>query len=351
MKRAFQRFFVPHATNNHAPYLFRGIGIAVVLGLIGVFAGLMAFSQFMLRGSNFLAAVLPSVLTDLVNADRSAVHVQKLTVSPLLTEAARLKAEDMAKNAYFAHTSPAGVTPWFWIRNVGYRFGAAGENLAVHYNDSEAVNAALMASPSHRANILNNTFTEVGIATARGFFEGKDTVFVVQMFGRPIGVKTNASSSVSQAGQARAVASALAKSPKSQSVSRGVSGGQGLQTATSSLLLRDGATSTLASTLGVSVIEPEGALQQQTVPAWQRAVTSPLRLFTIVLGIFSLVVGVSLSLSVRRGDGRHRLAHITAGFVLLCVLSGTVVIARMFLVRSIQLTNTAAVIDTSLDFE
>jgi hypothetical protein len=140
---------------------------------------------YVTENESFLAAVIPAVLVDLANKDRADNGLLALRVSDELEDAARLKAQHMAEEEYFAHTSPDGVTPWYWFIEAGYEFSAAGENLAVHYTDSEDVEDAWMDSPGHRANILNAGFTEIGIATAKGTFEGHDTIFVVQMFGRP----------------------------------------------------------------------------------------------------------------------------------------------------------------------
>lgn len=133
----------------------------------------------------FFSTILGAVLVDLANEDRAIASAQPLAPSPILEAAARMKAEDMAKNHYFAHTSPAGVTPWHWFRAAGYRYTYAGENLALNFTDSADVERAWMNSSKHRANILNMNFTEVGIAVATGTYQGRATTFVVQLFGRP----------------------------------------------------------------------------------------------------------------------------------------------------------------------
>lgn len=132
-----------------------------------------------------VGAVLPAVVVDKTNAERTSLAAQPLTRSPLLDEAAQLKAEDMAKNSYFSHYSPTGVSPWHWFEVVDYQYVHAGENLAVHFTDSAAVVEAWMNSPSHRANIVNGAYTEIGVGTAKGTYQGFDTVFVVQLFGTP----------------------------------------------------------------------------------------------------------------------------------------------------------------------
>jgi hypothetical protein len=106
-------------------------------------------------------------------------------VNPQLVAAAQAKANDMAAKGYFAHVSPDGRTSWSWFKDAGYAFSYAGENLAVDFTDSGNVNQAWLNSPTHRANIMNGHFTEIGIATAVGEYEGHTTTFVVQMFGTP----------------------------------------------------------------------------------------------------------------------------------------------------------------------
>lgn len=138
-----------------------------------------------LIAENQLAAVVTATLVDLANGDRKANALGALTVNPVLVKAAQAKADHMAANGYFAHISPDGRDSWSWFRDAGYSFSYAGENLAVNFSDSEDVEEAWMDSPTHRANIMNGRFTEVGIAIAVGEYKGKKTTFVVQMFGRP----------------------------------------------------------------------------------------------------------------------------------------------------------------------
>jgi hypothetical protein len=91
----------------------------------------------------------------------------------------------MAKNGYFAHFAPDGTSPWHWFDEAGYVYTHAGENLAIHFTDSNEVVDAWMNSPKHRENIVNGVYTEIGVGTAKGKFEGYDTVYVVQLFGTP----------------------------------------------------------------------------------------------------------------------------------------------------------------------
>lgn len=129
------------------------------------------------------AAVITAVLIDLANDSRVGAQAPHLTYNAQLQAAAQLKANDMAAKGYFAHQSPDGKMPWDWIALVGYPYVYAGENLAVDFNDSKEVNQAWLNSPTHRANLLNPHFTEIGIATAEGMYQGRPTTFVVQLFG------------------------------------------------------------------------------------------------------------------------------------------------------------------------
>src|SRR3989338_4435776 len=176
--------------DDDRPYAIGGRAGPFPVLIIGVF-GLSLVDHSLLRSGSF-AAVISSVLVDLTNGDRGAGSLGGLAISPVLTVAAQAKADDMAAKGYFAHVSPEGKDPWYWFRQQGYTFLYAGENLAVDFFDSIDVERAWMNSPTHRANIIDSRYTEIGIAIAKGTFEGHDTVFVVQMFGTPPPAKPGA---------------------------------------------------------------------------------------------------------------------------------------------------------------
>ncbi len=129
-------------------------------------------------------------MVDLTNENRIQNALPGLMIDPVLVKAAQEKADDEAAKGYFAHTSPEGIDSWHWFAQAGYSFTYAGENLAVDFTDSTAVMSAWMNSPTHRANILNGHYTQIGIATASGMYEGHPTIFVVQEFGSPAAQKT-----------------------------------------------------------------------------------------------------------------------------------------------------------------
>jgi len=179
-------FFIPHHGNNYAP---ASLQKAAVLGmmLLVVISFTVANLQALLWISSdwMVSTILPAVVVQETNEEREDGNLVALRRNATLDEAAQLKANDMAEHSYFSHNSPSGVTPWYWFGVADYNYVHAGENLAVHFTDSGEVVEAWMDSPTHRANIMNGNYQEIGIGTAKGTYEGFDTVFVVQLFGTP----------------------------------------------------------------------------------------------------------------------------------------------------------------------
>lgn len=153
----------------------------LILGLVAV-EGLYLAARVALHQEGFLATVLPAALFSLSNADRTAQHLPNLQEDPILDRAAQAKADDMAANGYFAHTSPQGKTPWYWLDQLDYPYTYAGENLAIDFEDAKDVEVAWMNSPTHRANILKPEYSRVGYGIAHGMYQGHETTFVVQTF-------------------------------------------------------------------------------------------------------------------------------------------------------------------------
>jgi uncharacterized YkwD family protein len=92
---------------------------------------------------------------------------------------ARYKAMDMRDNNYFSHTSPTYGDPFTMIKHFGISFTAAGENIAAGQATPQEVVQAWMNSPGHRANILNSTYTDIGVGYAAG---GSEHYYWVQQF-------------------------------------------------------------------------------------------------------------------------------------------------------------------------
>ncbi len=157
-----------------------------------VFAASFFFREFVSRigivspNETFLAALLPGVLLADTNSDRVKNGLSLLVENPLLTRAAQLKANDMLARGYYAHVDPDGHTALYWLGQVGYKYLNAGENLDLTYQNSEQhVEDVWMNSPEHRSNILLPVFTEVGVATVSGEYQGAQATFAVEMFATP----------------------------------------------------------------------------------------------------------------------------------------------------------------------
>ena len=76
---------------------------------------------------------------------------------------ARYKSQDMADNRYFSHTSPTYGSPFQMIKAFGLSYRTAGENIAMGYSTPQAVVDGWMNSSGHRANILNASYTQIGV--------------------------------------------------------------------------------------------------------------------------------------------------------------------------------------------
>jgi hypothetical protein len=213
-------YFIPEASNGHKPHILQRQAIMFVclVALVGEL-GFMLMTVYVIPHSKFFGIIESNALVDETNQARTSDNLSQLTIDPLLTAAAQQKANDMVANNYFAHTSPAGVTPWDWFAKVGYQFSFAGENLAVNFSDSQDVTTAWMNSPEHRANILNGQYTEIGIATAQGTYEGKPAVYVVEEFGTPASAPIAFVSGASAAVSAPTVTEPAAKPAPSVTVS------------------------------------------------------------------------------------------------------------------------------------
>lgn len=186
MWQKLKSYFIPHDQNDYTPHVLQRAAMLAMLGLVILSFTVANVQSLLWQASDWLVStILPSVIVELTNDERNENGARTLVRNPVLDEAARLKAEHMARNGYFAHYSPEGVSPWYWFDEVSYRYAHAGENLAIHFSNSDEVVTAWMNSPTHRANIIDQKFTEIGVGTARGIYEGYDTVFVVQLFGTP----------------------------------------------------------------------------------------------------------------------------------------------------------------------
>lgn len=186
MMHRLKKLFIPSEENGFKPTFLERLSMGVMFALVLLSFVAANVQALLWIGSEYLVStVLPSIIVELTNDSRSENTLNVLVRSPVLDAAAQMKAEHMAEHEYFAHYSPDGTSPWYWFDQVSYDFVHAGENLAVHFTDSGDVVEAWMQSPSHRDNILNGNYTEIGVGTAQGEYKGFPTVYVVQLFGTP----------------------------------------------------------------------------------------------------------------------------------------------------------------------
>ncbi|MBO1578199.1 CAP domain-containing protein [Bacillus sp. XF8] len=102
-------------------------------------------------------------VVELTNAERTKQGLPALKVDAELSKVARAKSEDMQKNNYFDHNSPTYGSPFDMMKKFGISYKSAGENIAQGQRTPEEVVQAWMNSAGHRANILNNGYTHIGV--------------------------------------------------------------------------------------------------------------------------------------------------------------------------------------------
>lgn len=141
--------------------------------------GFIAFAPSAVLG----ASITASDLILLTNQERVKLGLPELAPSHQLTQAAQAKAADLLEQSYFSHTTPQGKRFYEWVEEAGYRYLYAGENLAIDFDSSGKIVSAWMESPTHRANITNQNYADIGIVALRGAWDGRETTVVVQLFG------------------------------------------------------------------------------------------------------------------------------------------------------------------------
>jgi uncharacterized protein YkwD len=129
----------------------------------------------------------PANIVWYANQYRIQHHLPTLTQRRALNESAKAKTTNMILYQYFDHTQPGSNIGFdHFIDDQKYAFIKIGENLAMgDFSTSKEVVDAWMRSPTHRANILDTTYTEIGVSIQEGIFKGKQVVFITQHFGKP----------------------------------------------------------------------------------------------------------------------------------------------------------------------
>lgn len=116
-------------------------------------------------------------VTSLVNAARQDAGLSELELDADLCAAAQARAQEIAQS--FSHTRPDGSSCFTILEEFGISYRAAGENIAMGQRTPEEVMDGWMNSSGHRANILNGTFTSIGVGY---YVDGAGAAHWVQIF-------------------------------------------------------------------------------------------------------------------------------------------------------------------------
>lgn len=191
---SFSHVFLPRFSNNQRPKILHPAGLSVLVGIFLLNYSLRTLITFI---PNLVLGYASSVSVEevitMTNAERAKSGLTSLSQNPQLTQAAMAKASDMFLQDYWAHVSPTGVQPWKFIKDTGYVYRHAGENLARDFSNTPDVLNAWLASPTHKDNLLNGNYTDIGVAVVDGSLGGVETRLVVQMFAAPAAVPVAAS--------------------------------------------------------------------------------------------------------------------------------------------------------------
>lgn len=181
---AWQNWFIPHKDTHKKAHLLSWEGLTIyilIFILLQVSFSIISYSKPGVLG--ITSSVDQKTLIQLTNSERQKMGLSAVSENEALDKAAALKAQNMFQENYWAHFAPSGKTPWDFILSTGYRFTFAGENLAKNFYSSDEVVKAWMASPTHRDNLLNPKYKDIGIAVVEGVLNGQKTTLVVQEFG------------------------------------------------------------------------------------------------------------------------------------------------------------------------
>ena len=177
-----QRHLLPSESNGYHPAFLRLSSLFIVLVVLS-FVNLILFPGFNNKAKAFDISI--EKVVELTNKKRIENGFSPLKKNSILEKAAFDKLKDMFQKQYWDHYGPNGESPWIFMKQNGYEYLYAGENLAKDFTRAEDLIDAWMKSPTHRRNILNDRFQEIGIAILDGNLNGKSTILVVQFFGTP----------------------------------------------------------------------------------------------------------------------------------------------------------------------
>ena len=189
----------PRESNNQKAKLLHSSSLTFLVLVLVLFQGFITlFPKFGPNILGYAANISPDEVIRLTNEKRAQNGLAPVSLNSTLSQAAQAKAADMLNKDYWAHVAPDGTQPWKFFLDFGYRYRFAGENLARDFTNPSSAVDAWMASPSHKENMLNPKYKEIGVAVIEGDLAGVDTTIVVQFFGTSY-VDTIATAPIAQA--------------------------------------------------------------------------------------------------------------------------------------------------------
>ena len=182
-RRAFERVYLPYL-----PLLVIGASLLVIAAQPRPTDRLLHPTHAVL---SYATSARPENLLADTNRLRQANNLPALSLNSQLTAAATAKARDMAARNYWSHQTPDGQPPWLFVAEQGYNYQSLAENLATGFDNEATVVSAWQASGSHRANMLNAAYREVGFGSANDAnfkaIGGGPMTIVVAYYAEPVG--------------------------------------------------------------------------------------------------------------------------------------------------------------------
>ncbi|NOR88911.1 MAG: hypothetical protein GQ524_01530 [Anaerolineales bacterium] len=127
---------------------------------------------------------LESSLIQLINQERQSRGIGTLSQQSQLAAAARIHSEDMACNDFVSHTGSDGSLPWDRARAQGYSYSAIAENIFAGSSSAQSIFNGWMNSSGHRDNMLNPTYTEIGVGY-RYWADSTYRAYTTAVFAKP----------------------------------------------------------------------------------------------------------------------------------------------------------------------
>lgn len=182
-----KNIFYPNSENNYLPSILHFKKLL-----------LLSFSAFFLKtfvialvvflpvtawlSPNFYSTESEKIV-NLTNELRDDLHINRLIKNEKLKQASRDKLNDVFINQYFDHISKNGRDLDYWLSDNEYDYSLAGENIAMGYKGADSIFNAWKRSEYHYNNLVNPSFTNIGVAVSDGVYSDKNTVVAVQILG------------------------------------------------------------------------------------------------------------------------------------------------------------------------